>query len=93
MSASLLIGTKCSRCERLYEDHIYDLSSGTGKLYCPGYSLARLCGNGLGATWKTKQSAKIDAASQAVNDHVCPTCKNNRCSKSEKTCWKCGGKL
>jgi hypothetical protein len=28
-----------------------------------------------------------------INDHVCPTCKNDRCSKSEKSCWKCGGKL
>jgi hypothetical protein len=29
----------------------------------------------------------------AVNDHTCPTCGNNRCSKSEKTCWRCGGVL
>lgn len=29
----------------------------------------------------------------AVNDHTCPSCKNDRCSKSEKTCWKCGGVL
>lgn len=28
-----------------------------------------------------------------VNDYICPTCKNNRCSKSEKTCWKCGNPL
>lgn len=26
----------------------------------------------------------------AVNDHTCPTCKNHRCSRSEKICWKCG---
>lgn len=29
----------------------------------------------------------------AVNDHVCPTCKNDRVSKTEASCWKCGGKL
>ena len=29
----------------------------------------------------------------AVNDCVCRTCRNDRCSKSEKTCWKCGGAL
>ena len=31
--------------------------------------------------------------SVAINDHTCPGCGNNRCSKSERTCWKCGGKL
>jgi hypothetical protein len=30
---------------------------------------------------------------QAVNDHTCPTCKNDRCSKTEKSCWKCGSNL
>lgn len=30
---------------------------------------------------------------KAVNDFTCPHCKNNRCSKSEKSCWLCGGKL
>lgn len=29
----------------------------------------------------------------AVNDHVCPGCKNDRVSKSEKSCWKCGCSL
>src|ERR1700723_4317223 len=29
----------------------------------------------------------------AVNDHVCPSCQNNRVSRSEKTCWKCGNPL
>jgi len=29
----------------------------------------------------------------AINDHVCPGCKNDRCSKSERICWKCGGSL
>lgn len=27
----------------------------------------------------------------AVNDHTCKFCGNTSCSKSEKTCWKCGG--
>ena len=29
----------------------------------------------------------------AVNDHVCPKCKNNRLSKTEVKCWSCGEKL
>jgi hypothetical protein len=29
----------------------------------------------------------------AVNDYVCPHCKNDRVSRNEITCWKCGGKL
>lgn len=29
----------------------------------------------------------------AINDHVCPLCKNNRCSKTEKECWRCGNPL
>ncbi len=28
-----------------------------------------------------------------VNDHVCPTCKCDRVSKSEARCWRCGGDL
>jgi hypothetical protein len=28
-----------------------------------------------------------------VNNHVCPTCKCDRVSKVEKSCWRCGGKL
>lgn len=29
----------------------------------------------------------------AINDHICPGCGNNKCSKAERTCWKCGGAL
>jgi hypothetical protein len=29
----------------------------------------------------------------AVNDHVCGTCGNARCSKAEKSCWRCGNSL
>ena len=28
-----------------------------------------------------------------INNHVCPSCKNDRCSIGEKSCWKCGGAL
>lgn len=31
--------------------------------------------------------------SPAINNHTCPTCQNNRCSKAERICWKCGGNL
>ena len=27
----------------------------------------------------------------AVNDHTCKFCGNTSCSKTEKSCWKCGG--
>lgn len=33
------------------------------------------------------------ATIKAINDYTCPTCKNDRCSKSEVTCWLCGNKL
>lgn len=28
-----------------------------------------------------------------INDHTCPHCGNTACSKSEQSCWKCGGSL
>ena len=34
-----------------------------------------------------------DNVKGVINDHVCPTCKNDRCTKSEISCWKCGEKL
>ncbi len=40
----------------------------------------------------TMQVAPV-AKSDAVNDHTCPSCHNTKCSKTEKTCWKCGGAL
>lgn len=27
------------------------------------------------------------------NDCVCPMCKNDRCRKNERVCWKCGATL
>lgn len=35
----------------------------------------------------------VASMSQAINNHVCPTCKNNRVSKTENSCWSCGNKL
>ncbi len=32
-------------------------------------------------------------ATTAINNHVCPTCGNTACSRSEKKCWKCGNPL
>ena len=29
----------------------------------------------------------------ATNDHKCPSCGNDRVSKCEKSCWKCGSNL
>lgn len=41
-----------------------------------------------------KQSTTTSANSPAVNDYVCLSCGNTKCSKqTERTCWKCGGKL
>lgn len=31
--------------------------------------------------------------SVAINDHTCRTCRNDRVSRSEKTCWRCGHTL
>jgi hypothetical protein len=54
-------------------------------------------------TWKFADPSEATPASTChqvkdkvgapINDHVCPTCRNDRCSKTEKSCWKCGGKL
>lgn len=40
--------------------------------------------------------SKNDGASStqpAVNDRTCPSCGNDRCSTTEKSCWKCGNQL
>lgn len=28
-----------------------------------------------------------------VNNHTCSACGNNKCSKDEKSCWKCGASI
>lgn len=39
-------------------------------------------------------SVPVQSVSGAViNNHTCPTCKNTRCNKTEKSCWRCGSKL
>lgn len=50
---------------------------------------------GMGMSWLEKKSiiSNTSNPSAAINDHVCPTCKNNRCSKTEKKCWLCGNPL
>jgi hypothetical protein len=35
----------------------------------------------------------LTTASKPINDHVCPSCGNDKVSKTERSCWKCGGKL
>lgn len=41
----------------------------------------------------THPPSSVNANSVAVNDHTCPSCRNDKCSKTEKSCWKCGGDL
>lgn len=43
--------------------------------------------------FKTIPSDKPEVQTSAINNHTCPSCGNDRCSKTEKSCWKCGGKL
>lgn len=50
-------------------------------------------GNVRTAPLKGNQKAAVTKAStpaKAINDYVCPACKNDKCSKTEKSCWKCG---
>lgn len=39
----------------------------------------------------------VNSSGETANDHICPTCKNNRVSLIEKQkkiqCWKCGNQL
>jgi hypothetical protein len=38
---------------------------------------------------KPQTNGSIVAASVVINDYVCPNCSNDRCSKTEKSCWRC----
>lgn len=38
------------------------------------------------------ETIKVDPP-KAINDHTCPHCGNTACSKTERSCWKCGGSL
>jgi hypothetical protein len=47
----------------------------------------------LGAIYKSPwslQETKAAKPEKAINDYVCPGCRNDKCSKTEKSCWKCG---
>jgi hypothetical protein len=53
---------------------------------------------GWGLSWNKRRFEKVDDNSitgpiPLVNDRICPTCKNDRCSRTEKACWKCGNSL
>ncbi len=48
------------------------------------------------ADWSLESSVPIQSegcTGEAINDFTCPTCNNERCSKMEKKCWKCGNNL
>lgn len=48
---------------------------------------------GLAEAIAQVMQAPVTSAAVTINDHTCPGCHNTKCSKSEKTCWKCGGAL
>lgn len=56
-----------------------------------GYGIFRGRGGGF---MRIAQDVAINpdvvTPSKAINDYVCPACGNTRCSRSERTCWKCG---
>jgi hypothetical protein len=41
----------------------------------------------------TNDCAGVHKQTIAMNDHTCPSCGNDKCSKAEKSCWKCGATL
>lgn len=51
----------------------------------------------VGTGWEldtdSSAPAPIMSNGEAINNHTCPTCKNTRCNKQEKSCWRCGSKL
>ena len=40
----------------------------------------------------TESVPKLQSAVQ-VDDHTCINCQNTKCSKTEKSCWKCGAAI
>ncbi len=42
------------------------------------------------AAANTTCNSTTNVVTAAVNDYTCPNCNNNKCSRSEKSCWKCG---
>jgi hypothetical protein len=53
------------------------------------------CGIDLLSTTVNRSAPTIPppAPTVAVNNHTCVFCGNTSCSKSEKSCWKCGGAI
>jgi hypothetical protein len=46
--------------------------------------------------WKPVNSVNYSPetiSGEVVNDHICPSCRNTKCSKLELKCWRCGNKL
>lgn len=43
-----------------------------------------------GMNTPAKNAPTIPAPIACVDDHTCTSCGNTRCSKNEKSCWKCG---
>jgi hypothetical protein len=48
---------------------------------------------GAGSLSISDPQTPTTVVSTPVNNYVCKTCGNNRCSKNEKSCWKCGNIL
>ncbi len=39
---------------------------------------------------KSASISAINKTDPPVDDYVCKSCNNSKCSKTEKSCWKCG---
>lgn len=48
------------------------------------------CKSLIDVEMNAKNPAKSPIVIPAVDDHQCISCGNDRCSKTEKSCWKCG---
>lgn len=74
---------------KVEENKAYVISKKYGTEYIFGY----LNEDGSPSGWDIFFLESIEEYEPAVNDYVCPTCANDRCSKSEIKCWKCGNLL
>ncbi len=76
---------------------VYAVKGRNGGVMRPGHMCA--CGvraKGCvhhGAVPIQQQAPSMVASNAAINDHTCTSCGNNRCSKTEKSCWKCGSPI
>lgn len=43
--------------------------------------------------FEAPQPVAIKQPETIINDHTCIACGNNKCSKTEKSCWKCGNPI